>query len=249
MYDTTFLVFASDNGANTLVQGSGSNYPLRGQKGYLFDGGFRVPAFVHSPLIPPARRGVEYGELFHITDWLPTLLDGLIDSRAVLEGKSLNGVSHWAALVHGNGSVPRTEVLYNIDTLGSDGRPLGFDVAALRVGRWKLIENELNVTTYPVPEADEVLPNRVPNNGEPSEARHSFLFDLEADPEERVDLYTARPDVVANLTAILAIKYRSRMVESEYCSLSDNMSHATWRQQGSFIGPWRDVNDRRGCVV
>jgi arylsulfatase A-like enzyme len=39
LWDTTLLVFSSDNGA----PGSGSNYPLRGYKLSNFEGGTRVP--------------------------------------------------------------------------------------------------------------------------------------------------------------------------------------------------------------
>eukprot|EP00620_Florenciella_sp_RCC1587_P007797 CAMPEP_0182596128 /NCGR_PEP_ID=MMETSP1324-20130603/83640_1 /TAXON_ID=236786 /ORGANISM="Florenciella sp., Strain RCC1587" /LENGTH=53 /DNA_ID=CAMNT_0024813781 /DNA_START=22 /DNA_END=179 /DNA_ORIENTATION=- len=44
MYENSIIVVASDNGANPIQQntttpgGSGSNFPLRGMKGYLFDG-------------------------------------------------------------------------------------------------------------------------------------------------------------------------------------------------------------------
>lgn len=241
IYETAFLVVASDNGANTLVQGSGSNYPLRGQKGYLFEGGLRVPAFVHSPLIPYARRGVTYEQLFHVADWLPTFLDGMLHRGDLLGGHSLNGINQWNSLLYGNGSV-RNEFVYNIDPLGDHGKPLGFDIAAIRVGKWKLITNELNVTRYPVPGANEVMQNRIPNNGASGDTRYHFLFDLVADPEERVNLYDSHPGIVKNLTITLGL-YRNRMVDSEYCPWSDEDAKKIWTNGGSLIGPWRQDDD------
>lgn len=242
MYERTILVFASDNGANALVQGSGSNFPLRGQKGYLFEGGFRVPAFIHSPLIPQDRRGASYENLFHVSDWLPTLLDGVLDRASLLAGRSLNGVNHWNALLGSSTSIPRSEILYNIDMLGDTGKPLGFDVAAVRVDKWKLILNELNVSSYPVPVADVVMQNRVPNNGEAGDVRHNYLFDLDKDPGETTNLYDAQPDVVRNLTTTLTL-YRNRMVDCVYCSMSDNASYVAWDELGGFVGPWRESGD------
>ena len=42
------LYLLSDNGGNTR-NGGASNLPLKGQKGTYYEGGVRVPAFVHSP--------------------------------------------------------------------------------------------------------------------------------------------------------------------------------------------------------
>lgn len=55
MMDNTLLVIASDNGG--CPSGGGSNYPYRGMKHTLFEGGVRVPAMVYSTsesLIPAA---------------------------------------------------------------------------------------------------------------------------------------------------------------------------------------------------
>ncbi|KAJ8605992.1 hypothetical protein CTAYLR_010119 [Chrysophaeum taylorii] len=73
LYENTVVAFASDNGANP--EHGGSNSPLRGSKGYLFEGGVRVPAFLRAPAFLP--RGTRYEGLFHVTDWLPTLVEGV----------------------------------------------------------------------------------------------------------------------------------------------------------------------------
>jgi arylsulfatase A-like enzyme len=54
-YDNTIVFFTSDNGAQP-GQG-GTNFPLRGWKTSMYEGGVRVPAWVHSPLLPAAARG------------------------------------------------------------------------------------------------------------------------------------------------------------------------------------------------
>ena len=59
------------NGGATASYASGSNYPLRGQKDTLWEGGTRVPAFLHSPLLQ-APGGVYDG--YNATHKLKTLL-------------------------------------------------------------------------------------------------------------------------------------------------------------------------------
>ena len=65
------MTFIVDNGAD--AQGTfGRNWPYRGEKGTYWEGGLRVPAFVAGPLIK--RPGYTNQQLFHVTDWYPTLL-------------------------------------------------------------------------------------------------------------------------------------------------------------------------------
>ena len=55
VYGNTVLVFMSDNGGRMMVESLGKddnpNFPLKGYKGTVYEGGTKVPAFIHSPLI------------------------------------------------------------------------------------------------------------------------------------------------------------------------------------------------------
>ena len=52
LYDNSIIVFSTDNGG----AGEASNFPLKGLKEQLYDGGVRGVGFVHSPLIE--KKGV-----------------------------------------------------------------------------------------------------------------------------------------------------------------------------------------------
>jgi arylsulfatase I/J len=93
LYDNTVIAFTSDNGGDPNY--GGNNLPLRGQKETLWEGGLRVPAFVHSPLLAAARAGTVSRQLFHITDWMPTLLRAAGMSSAEIERQGWDGIDQW----------------------------------------------------------------------------------------------------------------------------------------------------------
>ena len=68
MLDNTVIVFTSDNGA--ILDGPGSNFPLRGGKKDYYEGGIRAMAWVNSPLLD--KTGYINKQLHHISDWYPT---------------------------------------------------------------------------------------------------------------------------------------------------------------------------------
>ncbi|KAF0296118.1 Arylsulfatase I [Amphibalanus amphitrite] len=198
LYSNSVILFVSDNGGSVFGNhGSrdgfaGNNYPLRGDKNTLWEGGTRTPAFVHSPLLE--RAGYVSHELIHITDWMPTLLRL---AGASADGDPLDGFDQWPMLSAGQPSA-RTEMVYNIDEKLPN--------AALRIGDLKLLwgDNSGSSDWYPVLEALPNSSDRAPASGRRS-VRSSlgslgeypvYLFNVTADPTERLDLSSLMPETV-----------------------------------------------------
>jgi len=127
-YSDTLIVFTTDNGG--AVKFGGSNLPLRGTKGTMYEGGTRGVAFMHSPLLH--RTGYESNSLMHATDWLPTFMEAIGEGELLREA-ALDGVSQWGALSSGKGGSysAREELVYNIKE-----KPF---MAALRYRDYKLV--------------------------------------------------------------------------------------------------------------
>ena len=78
LIDNTLIIFTSDNGGlSTLPSWDGptSVKPLRAGKGWLYEGGVRVPLIVQSPKIE--NRGVINDGIVTGTDFFPTILNHL----------------------------------------------------------------------------------------------------------------------------------------------------------------------------
>ena len=92
---TTTTLLLLDNGGATKF--SGNNWPLRGNKTTLWEGGVRVTGFIHSPLLPDTVSGTINRDLMHVSDWLPTIVTGM--AGVSLNGtKPLDGFNMWDSI-------------------------------------------------------------------------------------------------------------------------------------------------------
>ncbi|KAF6205152.1 hypothetical protein GE061_019319 [Apolygus lucorum] len=113
MLDETMIMFLGDNGGPSIDPNYGygnaaSNYPFRGTKMSVFDGGVRAPAILWKSGLDASPR--VYDKLFHMVDWLPTLNSAT--GGDALHG--LDGVDQWAALTGASDDTPRNELLVEI---------------------------------------------------------------------------------------------------------------------------------------
>jgi arylsulfatase len=166
----TILIFMTDNGSTfgPLYYNAG----MRGAKMSLWEGGHRVPCFVHWP---EGELGAprDIGGLTQVQDMLPTLVD--LCELAPLAGPALDGISLAAAL-RGDQPVPEGRMLAvnysrmpNLDYPTPDSPSIiRREGAAVLWKRWRLVE------------ATE-------------------LYDLESDPAQECNVIDRHPDIARKM--------------------------------------------------
>ena len=202
LYNNTIIVWFSDNGGPVHGWPPGhetayaaNNYPLRGGKFTLFEGGTRTVAFVHAPqyLSPRVSRN-----WMHVTDWFPTLLSVAGLSPA---DHNLDGVDQWDQLVDPGLASPRTEMIYNIfipnfPEYNITGGP---PISAIRVGDWKYIHRTMGYAGWAEAPEGGGKNDQFPDMEDVRDA----LYNVATDPEEREDLHEVEPEVTRQLKARL----------------------------------------------
>jgi arylsulfatase A-like enzyme len=197
--ENTVVIFTSDNGGlcTTLQQGPTSNLPLRSGKGWLYEGGIRVPFLVRAPMTASAGKTCDVPVTS--IDIGPTVLElaGLSFPKEIaLDGLSFTAALQNPAMSYADGSTPSDKstdepaaLQAGVNAVSLTNRKLYWHYphyhssqwrpgAAIRDGRWKLIE------FY---ETD------------------SFeLYDLANDMGESIDVKQQHPAVAEELRASLA---------------------------------------------
>lgn len=127
----TIIVFTSDNGG--VASGDAyatTNLPLRGGKGYQWEGGIREPYLIKAPFLKDAPKTIDYP--VSGIDFYPTLLDFAgITSQPT---QKIDGIS-LAPLLKGE-SVTERPLFWHYPHYGNQG---GAPVSIIRKEHWKLI--------------------------------------------------------------------------------------------------------------
>lgn len=172
----TLLVWSSDNGAGRNV--GGSNLPLRGGKGNVFEGAIRVPAAVRWPGALP--EGERFDQMITALDWFPTLVSAA--GIATASEQPFDGLDMWRALRSGE-QVDRGSVL-----IGATG-----NFAVFRDG-WKYVESTLRRTgetqTFMFRIDDDPLEERNLLDAEPERARELMAWMREFPKAPSVSTFT-----------------------------------------------------------
>jgi arylsulfatase A len=132
--EKTLVIFTSDNGGLATTEGAINglpatiNSPLREGKGWLYEGGVRVPLIVKAPGL---KGGIVSDALAGSVDFLPTAVEYCgITSEVKSDGVSL------VSVLKGEAAKPRDLFWHYPHYANQGSRPGG----AVRSGEWKFIE-------------------------------------------------------------------------------------------------------------
>lgn len=129
--DNTIVIFTSDNGGVAAGDAfATSNLPLRGGKGYQFEGGLRVPYFIKVPWLDIA--GKKSDAPVSGADFYPTLLELVsvdLKPEEHQDGRSL------VPLMTGS-TIETRPLIWHYPHYGNQG---GEPSGVIRLGEWKLI--------------------------------------------------------------------------------------------------------------
>ena len=123
--ENTMIVFLSDNGGN--FDHGANNYPLKGTKGDAWEGGYRVPMFVHWP--NKIEAGKKFDHPVSALDFYPTFA-GIAKSK-IPANKKLSGKDILASVAK-NEDAHKDEMIYCLRYRH------GFSDVGARQGDWKI---------------------------------------------------------------------------------------------------------------
>lgn len=226
MFDNTFIIFTTDNGgpSETCDVTGTSNYPHRGSKCSIWEGGTKGTAFVYGAGLK--KSGVEYSALMHAADWLPTIMGMVGDPATPNETLPLDGVNQWPTLREGRGAV-RDELYYGVTDF-----QVGVHGPAYRAGNLKLIVGGTGgkpgrwpkPANYSVSTLSEVSAYgsfslsamEGEGNFPPLDNVSYSLYNMSSDENEHVDIAQEHPSIIQRFLS--RVKYLTREVACMDCS-------------------------------
>jgi arylsulfatase A-like enzyme len=128
--DNTVVIFTSDNGGLSTSEGSPtSNLPLRGGKGWIYEGGIREPWIVRYPGV--TKAGTINEQMICSIDLFPTIMK----AAGIDAGVKVDGIDLSPALKGEN--LERDTLYWHYPHYSNQG---GIPGGVIRVGDYKLVE-------------------------------------------------------------------------------------------------------------
>jgi arylsulfatase A-like enzyme len=132
--EKTLVICSSDNGGLCTLEGPNTpptiNAPLREGKGYLYEGGIRVPLLMKWPSV--IKPGSVNASPISSIDFFPTFLELCgVSSKVQVDGVSLTPV------IRDNATLKREALFWHYPHYSNQGGRPG---AVVRAGDWKLID-------------------------------------------------------------------------------------------------------------
>ena len=242
MWNHTLFWLTTDNGGMTygsaalglppVAVGVSSNWPLRGGKTTLFEGGVRGVSFVSGGIVPVTARGTTVEGLMQHVD-VPLTMAKLAQANWTLlcDDGMCDALDMWPTIMNRAPS-PRLEAPINVDTCvgpAGGGPPCSTEskfnalISARGAdGLWKLIEANWQAPQCPNTTwctgaggydgwwTNDPYRHIAQNNStqaalpDPTLSGGGiWLFDLVSDPNEAVNMASSRPEIVTSLRARL----------------------------------------------
>ena len=133
--ENTAIFFMSDNGGLSTSEGlPTSNLPLRGGKGWMYEGGVREPVFVKWPGV--TKSGSKCAHPIVSTDFYPTMLE--MAGLPLRPEQHVDGVSFASLLKNPATKLERDAIFWHYPHYSNQG---GIPTSAIRVGDFKLIQD------------------------------------------------------------------------------------------------------------
>merc|ERR1711988_1516168 len=238
LYDNTLVWAYSDNGgmthwADNFPASASYNWPLRGGKTTLFEGGVRAVSWVSGGVLPAAARGTKRYELLHGVDILPTMC-ALAGVSAQDLPANLNGEDVWGTIIGAQGyTTNRTEMPLNV-AINRDLAQTAIpqyshnahttNYTAVISWPWKIIIGNAYMAAGAVRtdtdsggwwtvEDYKYVPPPIGERGGVTEDG-VFLFNLESDEAEQHNLAKENPHIVEELSNRVSEKWLTK--ESGY---------------------------------
>jgi arylsulfatase A-like enzyme len=133
--ENTVIAYSVDNGG--VPYAGALNYPLRGAKTTVYEGGVHVPGFIYAP--KHLGKNQDFPGLFHVTDFFPTFASLINSTSRIAKRQELDGVDQLRSLKAASSGAASKSKVPDARTSVHIHRDLDRDSHAYRRGPWKLI--------------------------------------------------------------------------------------------------------------